>query len=220
MKFLRFTLRCACAAALLTACGGEPDETTTSATGTAADTSTGADATTAEPTGSTGAPGSTGDATTGADTTGADTTSTTDATTGGGAADCELDPDLPFTRDGLVFQLQSEDGATCVWLKRRDDSEPDVIYKAVPYTLLEFKAGHAGQVAHVTDLGELTWESTHHNWTDVATAEADGVRYRLEDWYTSAEGGEEFSNKWALFARDAATDAVLWGPVLLYPYPM
>ena len=52
------------------------------------------------------------------------------------------------------------------------------------------------------------------------TADAGAVRYRLEDWYTlDLNGGDSFINKWALFANDAATDAVLWGPIVLYPYP-
>ena len=153
-------------------------------------------------------------------TTGGSAQPPTGGSTGGGGADCGFDPGLAFDPGGTIFQLQSEDGATCVWLERRDDSEPDTIYKAIPYTLLEFKAGHAGAVAHVDELAKLTWESTHHNWSDIATADAGAVRYRLEDWYAlDVNGGDSFINKWALFATDAATDAVLWGPIVLYPYP-
>lgn len=209
MNISRLTLTCVLA--LLSACGDEPGDSTTDTSSGTTSASTGS---TGDSTGGTAEP-STGDSTgptTGEGSTGA-------STTGGGVADCGFDPALMFSRTGLIFQLQSTDGASCVWLERRDDSEPDVIYKAVPYTLLELKAGHDGAVAHVTDPARLTWESTHHNWTDVATAEADAVRYRLEDWYTSDQGGEAFTDKWALFARDAATDVVLWGPVLLYPYP-
>lgn len=210
MNYLRTTSAFLLASALLAACGGDPGDTTDTTDTTGGTTSADTEATAAAPTTDPTAAPTTTDTT--ADPTAGSTT--------GGAADCELDPDLVFRRDNLVFQLQSADGATCVWLERRDDSEPDVIYKAVPYTLLEFKAGHAGALAHVTDPAELTWESTHHNWNDVATAEADGVRYRLEDWYPKDEGGEAFVvSKWALFARDAATDATLWGPVILYPYP-
>jgi hypothetical protein len=227
MNFLRIPL---CAAALLVAaCGSDPDDTTgasdtdasTTATTGGGSTSTGTTgedpATGAEPTTnedpSTGDEPSTGDAT-------ASSTGSTDGTTGGGAKDCELDPNLEFTRDGTIYQLQSEDGATCVWLKRRDDSEPDVIYKEIPYTLLEFKFGRDGAVVHITDLAKLTWDGSHHNWTDAALAEGDGVRYRLDDLWASDEGGEAFVvNKFALSGRDPATDAVLWGPILLYPFP-
>lgn len=158
------------------------------------------------------------DATTTADSTGGDLTTTGDATTDdsttGVVADCGFDPGVTFTRDALVYQLESDDGATCVWLERRNDSEPDVIYKAVPYSLLEWKSGHAGVVLHVTDATLLTWESTHHNWSDVATATDTGVRYRLEDWYAL----DEFSDSFRLYAYDAGTDALLWGPIALHPY--
>jgi hypothetical protein len=180
------------------------DATTTDATTTATSTATTADPTTTDATGSTTADPTTGDGTTGDDTT-----------TGGAIADCGFDPGLAFTRDALVYQLESEDGATCVWLERRDDSEPDVIYKAVPYTLLEWKSGHAGIVTQLTDPAALTWESTHHNWTDVATATDAAVRYRLEDWLTK---NDAFVDQFGLYAYDANTDALLWGPITLLPY--
>lgn len=224
MNYLRNPL---CAAALLlAACGSDPDDTTaasetdasTTATTGGGSTSTGTtgDVTGDEPTtGTTAAPSTTAEPSTGDATAGS-----TGGTTGGGAMDCELDPNLEFTRDGAIYQLESEDGATCVWLERRDDSEPDVIYKEIPYTLLEFKVGRGGEVVHVTDLAKLTWDGSHHNWTDVALAEGDGVVYRLEDLWASDEGGEAFVvNKFALSGRDPVTDAVLWGPVLLYPFP-
>lgn len=221
MNFLRTPL---CAAALLVAaCDSGPKDTSG-----ASETDASTTATTGS-TGSTGDDPTTGDAptsgTTAAPTTG-DEPSTSGASAGstggttGGAMDCELDPDLEFTRDGTIYQLQSEDGATCVWLERRDDSEPDVIYKEIPYTLLEFKVGRDGAVVHITDLAKLTWDGSHHNWTDVALAEGEGVRYRLEDLWASDEGGEAFVvNKFALSGRDPDTDAVLWGPILLYPFP-
>jgi len=207
MNISRSILLTALTTALLPACGDDSSDTTTTSASTSTSTST---------TTSTTSDASTSTGDTSGGTGGTDTAA---PTTGGGAADCGFDPGLVFDRGGLVYQLQSTDGATCVWLERRDDSEPDTIYKAIPYTLLEFKAGHDGAVAHVDDLAKLTWESTHHNWNDVATAEAGAVRYRLEDWLPLDQGGDAFTAKWALYARDAATDAVLWGPVLLYPYP-
>ncbi len=213
----------------LSACSKDPDDTVTAGESTSAADSTGttdAADTTADPSptepDTTTSPGTSTDATTDP-TTDATTdptpdptaTTTTDATTGGGVADCGFDPGLAYARDALIYQLESDDGATCVWLKRRDDSEPDVIYKAVPYTLLELKAGHAGAVAHVTDPAMLTWESTHHNWEDVATATDGAVRYRLEDWY-SKDGA--FIDSFGLYAFDADTDGLLWGPVTLRPF--
>lgn len=207
----------------LSACSKDPDDTVTAGDSTSAADSTGttdAADTTADPSptepDTTTSPGTSTAATTDPTTTTTATTgATTDATTGGGVADCGFDPGLAYARDALIYQLESDDGATCVWLKRRDDSEPDVIYKAVPYTLLELKAGHAGAVAHVTDPAMLTWESTHHNWEDVATATDGAVRYRLEDWY-SKDGA--FIDSFGLYAFDAATDAPLWGPVTLRPF--
>lgn len=196
------------------ACGSETSDTSpgssTSAGSATADSSGAADPTEAD-----------------ADTAGASTSTTGgmtadpttgDPTTGGSIADCDFDPAIVFSRDALVYQLESEDGATCVWLERRDDSEPDVIYKAVPYTLREWKSGHAGHVghvAHVTDLTAMTWESTHHNWNDVATASDGAVRYRLDDWYTFDDA---FEARFGLYAYDADTDALLWGPITMLPY--
>lgn len=209
----------------LLACGGDSGDTGDDGETSAA---TAAQSTGEAPT----AADSTGDepTTAGPDTTDPDpdTTASPDTTAGpetgepgtsgdptGGTADCGFDPGLVFERTATVFQLISADGETCVWLERHDDSEPDTIYKAVPYTLLELKAGHAGVVDHLTDQASMTWESTHHNWADVAEAWDDSVRYRLEDWF--AKDGA-FENKFGLFAYDEQTDALLWGPIELVPY--
>jgi hypothetical protein len=141
------------------------------------------------------------------------TAPTTDATTGTVTADCGFDPGLPFDRQGPIWQLVSDDGETCVLLERRDDSEPDVIYKAVPYTLLSFKIGHAGVVSEYTDLAQLSWESTHHNWLDVAEAWDSEVRYRLADRY-----GQDFLDEFDLGAIDEQSKAPLWGPISVHPY--
>ena len=216
------------------ACGSETSDTSpgssTSAGSATADSSGAGDPTEADA--DTAGASTTADTADTADTTGASTSTTggmtadpttadpttADTTTGGSIADCDFDPAIVFSRDALVYQLESEDGATCVWLERRDDSEPDVIYKAVPYTLREWKSGHAGvvgHVAHVTDLTAMTWESTHHNWNDVATASDGAVRYRLEDWYTFDDA---FEARFGLYAYDADTDALLWGPITMLPY--
>lgn len=146
-------------------------------------------------------------------TTAATTEPTTDATTGTVTADCGFDPGLPFDRQGPIWQLVSDDGETCVLLERRDDSEPDVIYKAVPYTLLSFKIGHAGVVSEYTDLAQLSWESTHHNWLDVAEAWDSEVRYRLADRY-----GQDFLDSFDLGAIDEQSKSPLWGPISVHPY--
>lgn len=135
-----------------------------------------------------------------------------DGANGSGVTDCEFDRGVAFKRLGTIYQLVSEDGETCVRLERRDDSKPDIIYKAVPFTLLDFKVGHAGVTEHLTDAAKMTWESTHHNWSDVGEAWSDSVRYRLEDWY--AQDSVEFG----LYAYDEQTDAVLWGPIALVPF--
>ena len=194
----------------LLACGGDTGGDTGGGTTVAATTaaeSTG-DVPTTEPE-TTAEPETTG----GPGTTGPDTTG--DATTGGGIADCGFDDGVVYDRLAEIFQLVSADGETCVWLERRDDSEPDTIYKAVPFTLLQFKAGHAGGVEHLTDAAKMTWESTHHNWEDVGEAWSDAVRYRLEDWF--AKDGA-FESKYGLFAYDEQTDELLWGPIELAPY--
>jgi hypothetical protein len=206
----------------LTACGaddhtdptGDPGDSSTGDTGT-----TESDPTEVEPgTGTTTATttATTTTATTSDSTTEADTTTTTtgpDTTTGNGVADCGFDPDLAYARDATIYQLVSDDGETCVWLERRDDSEPDVIYKAVPYTLLAFRAGHDGAVEFFDEPAQLLWESTHHNWLDAAEAWNTTVRYRLQDRY-----GMNFLDTFELSAIDEQSDAVLWGPILLHPF--
>lgn len=195
--------------------GGATDEGSTADAPTSADT-TAAPGTSSETGETTAGPGTeTAPETTDApDTTDAPETTDEPETTGG-VADCGFDPGVVYGRTAPVFQLVSADGETCVWLLRQDLSEPDIIYKAVPYKLLELKAGHAGVVDHLTDQAQMTWESTHHNWTDVAEAWNEGVRYRLEDWY--AKDGA-FIDMYGLYAYDEQTDALLWGPVELVPY--
>ena len=215
----------------LTGCGDSGGDPTGSSTGSSTGSPTGdpsSSSSSSSSSGSTGSPGTdtadaststgptptTGEPTTGEPTTGEPTTGdTTDATTGGGLADCGFDDSVEWDRTGTIWQLRSEDGQTCVWLERRDDSEPDVIYKVVPYTLLELKAGHQGVVDHMTDQAKMAWMGTHHNWMDVAEAWNDSVRYRLADQYTL-----EFVDQFDLSAIDEQTDAVLWGPIRLYPY--
>lgn len=208
----------------LTACGDSGGDSTGDSTGSSTGSPTG-DSTTGEgPTTSVADTSSTGEAsttpTTGDDTTGDATTdaTTTDATTGGLTADCEFDDSVLFSRMGTIWQLRSDDGETCVWLERRDDSEPDTIYKAVPYTLLEIKVGHAGQLAHLTEQAKMSWESTHHNWMDVAEAWDDAVRFRLEDKYPLDPVEPDFVDRFDVSAIDEQTDAVLWGPIRLHPY--
>lgn len=140
-------------------------------------------------------------------------TSTTSDPTGTAPADCGFDPSLTFDRTGDIWQLISDDGETCVLLKRRDDSDPDVIYKAVPYTLLAFKVGHAGAIAEFTDPAKLSWESTHHNWLDVAEAWDATVRYQLTDRF-----GQDFLDTFDLSAIDEQSKASLWGPITVRPY--
>lgn len=183
----------------LTACGDSTGDPTGDPT---ADPSTG---TTAEPTATTQA----------APTTGTDPTATgtTADPTGTGTADCGFDPTLIFDRLATVWQLVSDDGETCVLLTRRDDSEPDVIYKAIPYTLLSFKVGHAGVVTEFSEPAQLSWESTHHNWLDVAEAWDSGVRYHLADRY-----GQDFVDAFDLGAIDEQNKSPLWGPITLHPY--
>lgn len=208
----------------LLACGGDSGDSGDDASGSTASASAGdttADGPTTGDAPSTSEPVATEDpSTAAADTTadaGSDAGSDTTAgeTTAGGVADCGFDPGLVYERTATIFQLVSADGETCVWLERRDDSEPDTIYKAVPYTLLEFKAGHAGVVDHLTDAAKMTWESTHHNWTDKAEAWNDSVRYKLDDLF--AKDGA-FENVYGLSAYDEATDALLWGPIELTPF--
>lgn len=208
-------------------CGDNSGESTAGATTTDTDTGAGpttesasAPATESASAPTTGAPDSSGEPEPLTTTEGPGTDPTTGdpstgATTGSVSADCGFDDSLEFNRLGTIWQLRSEDGETCVWLERRDDSEPDVIYKAVPFTLLEFKAGHLGTLRHLSDPGRMSWASTHHNWTDVAEAWDDALRLRLEDRFTADDA---FVDQFDVSAIDEQSQAVLWGPVRLYPH--
>lgn len=128
------------------------------------------------------------------------------------AADCDFEGGVGYTLLAETLQLESEDGQSCVKLTRRDDSEPDVLYKAVPFTLLTFRMSHGGESVFVDDLVKLDWESTHHNWADVGEALTDTVRYELAFQFV-----DSFEDEFELSAY-AVGGALLWGPVTLTPH--
>jgi hypothetical protein len=129
------------------------------------------------------------------------------------AATCQFDDGVRYDLLAETVQLESAGGGTCVKLTRRNDCPPDFICKAVPFTLLTFRTVHDGAVAYIDDEGAMHWEATHHNWNDWGEATGGGVRYRLESRYTDG-----FTDRYELFAYDAATAALRWGPVELVPY--
>lgn len=133
-----------------------------------------------------------------------------------GAVDCGFSLSLVHNPRGDVLQLASEDGGTCVRLERRDDSEPDVMYKAVPYTLLTFTVGYEGEVETIDDEAALEWRSTHHNWGDSAAAEGERALYELATPYAD-DGDNDWRHRYHLSALGLDTRDVIWGPVELFP---
>jgi len=96
-------------------------------------------------------------------------------------------PDLPIVDDeptlscGAPPLVPSEalvygsEGGACARVERVDRSEPDMVYKAIPYDALRVAVvvdDVAVDVDVVSDVGPgaLTYTSTHHNWADEATA--------------------------------------------------
>lgn len=125
---------------------------------------------------------------------------------------CDFEAGVGYTLLAETLQLESDDGQSCVKLTRRDDSEPEIIYKAVPFTLLTFRMSHGGESVFVDDLARLDWESTHHNWADVGEALTATTRYELVFQY-----GNTFEDEFELSAY-ALGGTLRWGPITLKPH--
>jgi hypothetical protein len=121
---------------------------------------------------------------------------------------CNFDESVQWDLLGETLQVQSADGGTCLAIERRNDCPADSICKAVPFTVLEARIGHAGTVVTQTESAAMAWHATHHNWLDTADLDLDGVRYHLTFTY-----GE--TSVYTVEARRGPT--VLWGPVTLAP---
>jgi hypothetical protein len=129
------------------------------------------------------------------------------------AASCPFENDIVYDLLAETVQLESADKQTCVKLTRRNDCAPDVICKAVPFTLLTFLVVHDGTLTYIDKAADLHWEATHHNWMDWGEAIGGGVRYRLDSRYTDG-----FTDHYELAAAAVGTGAGLWGPIELFPY--
>ena len=128
---------------------------------------------------------------------------------GGGdlaTADCQFDPSVTWFILGEILQMQSADQSTCVWMRRKNECPDGWICMAVPFSLLEIRIGHAGQVVEINDPAALSWASTHHNWEDVGQATANGTTYTLS--------GVQYGQQYELLA----TGAESYGPILLLPF--
>ncbi|MCB9557356.1 MAG: hypothetical protein H6707_14715 [Deltaproteobacteria bacterium] len=136
-----------------------------------------------------------------------------DSFSGDGAVfGCGFDGQLPFSPMGETLQFESKDRQTCVLAKRRNDSIPGDIYKAVPYTLLSMRVGHDGNAETISDPAKLKWTSTHHNWYDEGEATGGALIYTLAySFDVNGNGGLMF----AVTAKDLQGKAV-WGPVTLF----
>ncbi len=133
-------------------------------------------------------------------------------------SDCGFSDDVTYDIWGEIWQLRSQDGTTCVRLVRRNDSEPDVIYKAVPFTLLSLTLDGLGLEPSrvvIEDPEKLHYNSTHHNWYDRAWGTSDSARYVLNIDYDPTEVTPDyFFFSLVILAPDG--DDVLWGPVSLF----
>jgi len=129
---------------------------------------------------------------------------------------CPFDPNIPFEMLGEILQFESQDKTTCVWLRRKDLSQPGIIYKAIPFRLEKFIVGHDGSLVTIDDLAKLSWQSTHHNWYDVGQAESDTTLYRLNVGYQTSTMASYLN--YTLTALDLKTNQNLWGPIELFPF--
>lgn len=78
---------------------------------------------------------------------------------------CGAPPLVPS--EALVYG--SEDGA-CARVERVDRSEPDMVYKAIPYDAVRVAVVVDDVAIDVVAPDALSYTSTHHNWADEATA--------------------------------------------------
>ena len=112
------------------------------------------------------------------------------AAIGGGAlADCGFAPDLPYEPEGAVLQLESEDGAVCVRVERRNEGPGPLANTA--WTVLDVRVGPYGAVAHVDDPGGLCYYSSHHNFKDWVHVWTGATRHGLritEEGHGGARG--------------------------------
>lgn len=164
------------------------------------------------------------------DSAGADAAASADAERGAQDADpdspdaatatgCDFDNSVDYDLLGETLQLASEDGRTCVKLTRRNDCSPDEMCKAAPFTLLTFRAAHAGESFHLDDTSKLQWEGTHHNWSDWGEALSGGVRYRLESRIADdVASGDYDIGRYQFFASNEDSRVALWGPIDLFPH--
>ncbi|MCB9558412.1 MAG: hypothetical protein H6707_20015 [Deltaproteobacteria bacterium] len=124
---------------------------------------------------------------------------------------CGIDLSLKFYYLDPLLQFESADKKTCVVAQRRDDSQPGMIYKAVPFTLLSLTVGHNGVFEKVSAGSKLSWTSTHHNWFDEGVAQGAQLSYTLAFEYKTSVG-----LVYTLVAKDAQAK-VQWGPIDLLP---
>lgn len=130
--------------------------------------------------------------------------------TGGAPEDCGFDPGLAFDPFGEIWQLESANGATCVWL-RREDVCPGICL-AIPYILHELRVANDGPRATM-EPPSTVWNETHHNWNDEAEGWTTDVRFHLNLPFA---GG--VTPDFSISAVDEANGGTLWGPVQLEPF--
>lgn len=69
---------------------------------------------------------------------------------------------------GEILQMESADGATCVWLEREDLCPPDWICKGHPFLLHRIRIGHAA-----TDTTSYTLQGVEYGQAYQLTAEGE-----------------------------------------------
>jgi len=120
--------------------------------------------------------------------------------------DCGFVPEVKWHSLGEILQMESADGKTCVWLQREDQCPAGMICKAHPFEFQAIRIGYGGEVVSINEPAMLSWESTHHNWSDVGEATTATTVYRLE--------GLSMGHAYELSASGEAS----FGAILLEPF--
>ncbi|MCP4504754.1 MAG: hypothetical protein GY822_33025 [Deltaproteobacteria bacterium] len=102
---------------------------------------------------------------------------------------------------------------TCVVVERRDQSEPDVIYKTRPWSLEKMTVKSPFGEAEEVDMTLLYYESTHHNWNDAASMSVGDELWKVSLRYPY---DDMFDVPYQLAGLDSSGN-VVWGPIALTP---
>ncbi len=110
-------------------------------------------------------------------------------------------------------RLMFEGADTCVAIERLDLSEDGFLYKARPWRLEKMVIKSPFGDVEEVDSDLLDYESSHHNWNDVASVVVGDEVWKVNLRYP---GDSMYDTPYELSGVDDSDD-LLWGPIALTP---